>query len=144
MSTFLSTRYRRCDATMGYLNFWVPNGGHFRVSHIKSTIPNGFWMFRLVKKLKQLKKPLRKLLYDYGNIHDNVIRLRTELDRVQTDLDLDPFNNELREEEVRMFKRITKRFCCKSVSLNNKRRFNGLKKVILIQRSSISGQRKDE
>ncbi|GKB66961.1 hypothetical protein Tco_0928373 [Tanacetum coccineum] len=60
----------------------------------------GFWMFRLVKKLKQLKKPLRKLLYDYGNIHDNVIRLRTELDRVQTDLDLDPFNNELREEEV--------------------------------------------
>nr|GEW69573.1 hypothetical protein [Tanacetum cinerariifolium] len=61
-----------------------------------------FWMFRLVKKLKQLKRPLRILLYDHGNIDDNVIRLRTELDRVQADLDSDPFNIELREEEVAM------------------------------------------
>ncbi|GKE06786.1 reverse transcriptase domain-containing protein [Tanacetum coccineum] len=57
-------------------------------------------MFRLVKKLKNLKKPFCKLLYDEGNIHENVNRLRTELDRVQADLDVDPFNVVLREEEV--------------------------------------------
>ncbi|GJY18245.1 hypothetical protein Tco_0389736 [Tanacetum coccineum] len=60
----------------------------------------GFYMFRLIKKLKYLKKPFRKLLYDHGNIHDNVNRLRTELNRVQADLDVDPFNVVLREEEV--------------------------------------------
>ncbi|GKD72686.1 sugar transport protein 13, partial [Tanacetum coccineum] len=61
---------------------------------------SGFWMFRLVKKLKNLKNPLRKLLHEHGNFHDNVVRLRAELDKVQTDLDLDPFNLDLREEEV--------------------------------------------
>nr|GEU36022.1 hypothetical protein [Tanacetum cinerariifolium] len=34
----------------------------------------GFYMFRVVKKLKSLKKPLRKLLYDKGNLHDNDLR----------------------------------------------------------------------
>ncbi|GJU32427.1 RNA-directed DNA polymerase, eukaryota, reverse transcriptase zinc-binding domain protein [Tanacetum coccineum] len=61
---------------------------------------SGFYMFQVVKKLKFLKKPLRKLLYDKGNLHLNVKRLRTELDRVQTDLDLDPFNLDLCEEEA--------------------------------------------
>ncbi|GKC53275.1 RNA-directed DNA polymerase, eukaryota, reverse transcriptase zinc-binding domain protein, partial [Tanacetum coccineum] len=61
---------------------------------------SGFCMFRLVKKLKNLKKHFRKLLYDQGNIHENVNRLRTELDRVQAYLDVDPFNVVLREEEV--------------------------------------------
>ncbi|GJZ72898.1 hypothetical protein Tco_0637044 [Tanacetum coccineum] len=32
---------------------------------------SGFFMFRVVKKLKNLKKPLRKLLYDKGNVHAN-------------------------------------------------------------------------
>ncbi|GKC33713.1 hypothetical protein Tco_1046097 [Tanacetum coccineum] len=61
---------------------------------------SGFCMFRVVKKLKNLKTPFRKLLYDHGNLHDNVNRLRTELDKVQADLDLDPFNVELRDEEA--------------------------------------------
>ncbi|GKC14191.1 hypothetical protein Tco_1010973, partial [Tanacetum coccineum] len=43
----------------------------------------------VVKKLKSLKKPLRQLLYEKGNLHENVIKLRFELDRVQSDLDLD-------------------------------------------------------
>nr|GEW16993.1 hypothetical protein [Tanacetum cinerariifolium] len=60
----------------------------------------GFCMFRVVKKLKNLKTPFRKLLYDHGNFHDNVDRLRMELDKVQTNLDQDPFNVELREEEA--------------------------------------------
>ncbi|GKC93943.1 hypothetical protein Tco_1159385 [Tanacetum coccineum] len=60
----------------------------------------GFCMFHLIKKLKNLKKPFLKLFYDQGNLHDNVNRLRMELDIVQADLDSDPFNVELREEEV--------------------------------------------
>ncbi|GKA84753.1 reverse transcriptase domain-containing protein [Tanacetum coccineum] len=50
--------------------------------------------------MKSLKKPLRKLMYDQGNIHEKVKRLRVELDKVQVDLDADPFNTMLREEEA--------------------------------------------
>ncbi|GKF20250.1 hypothetical protein Tco_0068888, partial [Tanacetum coccineum] len=62
---------------------------------------SGFCMFRVVKRLKHLKKPLRKLLYEKGNLHDNVKRLREELDLVQTSLDMDPSNATLRENEAR-------------------------------------------
>ncbi|GKD00740.1 hypothetical protein Tco_1171014, partial [Tanacetum coccineum] len=57
-------------------------------------------MYQVVQKLKRLKKPFRKLLYETGNIHENVKKLRHGLDTVQRDLDLDPFNNILREEEA--------------------------------------------
>nr|GEW46640.1 putative reverse transcriptase domain, reverse transcriptase zinc-binding domain protein [Tanacetum cinerariifolium] len=57
-------------------------------------------MFRVVKKLKGLTKPIRKLMYDKGNLHSNVIRLREELDKVQTDLDSDPSNFSLREKKA--------------------------------------------
>ncbi|GJV37905.1 hypothetical protein Tco_1410382 [Tanacetum coccineum] len=60
----------------------------------------GFWMFKVVKRLKMLKKLLRKLLYDHRNLHENVNKLWLELDKVQTTLDLDPSNLELREEEA--------------------------------------------
>ncbi|GKC48157.1 RNA-directed DNA polymerase, eukaryota, reverse transcriptase zinc-binding domain protein [Tanacetum coccineum] len=36
---------------------------------------SGFYMFQVVKKLKLLKKPLCKLLFAHGNVHDNVKRL---------------------------------------------------------------------
>nr|GEZ63726.1 hypothetical protein [Tanacetum cinerariifolium] len=61
---------------------------------------SGYFMFRVVKKLKNLKKPLRKLLYDKGNVHANVNKLRTHLDAIQTALDADPFNVVLREREA--------------------------------------------
>ncbi|GJX41003.1 hypothetical protein Tco_0255993 [Tanacetum coccineum] len=70
----------------------VTNGWQISVS--------GFWMFKVVKRLKLLKKPLRKLLYDQGNLHKNVKRLRHELDEAQRALDSDPGNLELREEEA--------------------------------------------
>ncbi|GKG52749.1 hypothetical protein Tco_0549861, partial [Tanacetum coccineum] len=57
-------------------------------------------MFRLVQKLKVLKKPFRKFLHDQGNLHDRVIRLRAELDEVKKALDLDPSNSTLRDEEA--------------------------------------------
>ncbi|GJW80608.1 protein LAZ1 [Tanacetum coccineum] len=65
---------------------------------------SGFWMYKVVKRLKLLKRPLRKLLYDQGNIFETVKRLRMELDSVQLELDSDPTNYELREEEAAYLK----------------------------------------
>ncbi|GJU50601.1 putative RNA-directed DNA polymerase [Tanacetum coccineum] len=42
---------------------------------------------------------MRKLVHDHGNLHDRVNRLRVELDEVQKDLDRDPDNSILRDEE---------------------------------------------
>ncbi|GJY18409.1 protein LAZ1 [Tanacetum coccineum] len=61
---------------------------------------NGYNMFKLVKKMKLLKKPMRKLMHSQGNIHDRVDRLRHELDEVQIALDKDPSSVDLREEEA--------------------------------------------
>ncbi|GJT09944.1 hypothetical protein Tco_0856986 [Tanacetum coccineum] len=47
-----------------------------------------------------LKKPLRKLLFDQGNINENVKRIRHELDEVQRALDADPSNAKIWEEEA--------------------------------------------
>ncbi|GKA00235.1 aspartic peptidase [Tanacetum coccineum] len=74
----------------------VTNGWSISVS--------GFWMYKVVKRLKGLKKPLRKLLYDKGNLHENVKKLRHELDEVQKSLDGDPSNLLLREEEAAYLK----------------------------------------
>ncbi|GKC04027.1 protein LAZ1 [Tanacetum coccineum] len=60
----------------------------------------GHSMFRLVQKMKSLKKPLRKLLHDQGNLHDRVNKLRIELDEVQKAIDSDPLNYSLRDEEA--------------------------------------------
>nr|GFC18812.1 hypothetical protein [Tanacetum cinerariifolium] len=49
-------------------------------------------MFKVVQRLKYLKKPLRKLLYEKGNLHTNVTRLHDDLDKAQICLDADPFN----------------------------------------------------
>ncbi|GJZ58069.1 hypothetical protein Tco_0613563, partial [Tanacetum coccineum] len=67
---------------------------------VKNIEISGFFMYRVLRKLKYLKKPFRKLLYEKGNLHANAVRLRKELDIVQTKLDADPFNASLRETEA--------------------------------------------
>ncbi|GJW94529.1 hypothetical protein Tco_0174201 [Tanacetum coccineum] len=47
-----------------------------------------------------LKKPLRKLLYDKGNLHLKVNQLHDQLEHVQRRLDMDHFNVDIREEEA--------------------------------------------
>nr|GEU59754.1 hypothetical protein [Tanacetum cinerariifolium] len=69
------------------------------VSNVWHQTISGFWMFKVVRCLKLLKNPLRKLLFDHGNIHKNVKKLR-HLDEAQQALDSDPSNVELREEEA--------------------------------------------
>ncbi|GKC39565.1 RNA-directed DNA polymerase, eukaryota, reverse transcriptase zinc-binding domain protein [Tanacetum coccineum] len=61
---------------------------------------SGFFMFQVVRRLKLLKKHLRKLLFMHGNLHENVKKLRFELEQVQIALVADPFNCELRTEEA--------------------------------------------
>ncbi|GJU27334.1 hypothetical protein Tco_1165955 [Tanacetum coccineum] len=60
--------------------------------------------------MKNLKKPLRKLLHDQGNLHDRVNKLRTELDEVQKVIDMDPINsfNEAKIDEERFLKQKAK------------------------------------
>nr|GEY83612.1 hypothetical protein [Tanacetum cinerariifolium] len=65
---------------------------------------DGFSMFSLVSKLKLLKKPLRKLNFEQGNLFENVVRLKAELAGVQSSLSDDPHNKALREEELRVLK----------------------------------------
>ncbi|GKD34184.1 RNA-directed DNA polymerase, eukaryota, reverse transcriptase zinc-binding domain protein [Tanacetum coccineum] len=60
---------------------------------------DGHNMFKVVSKMKILKKPLRKLLYEQGNLHERVNRLRIELDAVQKALDTNPVDLTLREED---------------------------------------------
>nr|GEW60936.1 hypothetical protein [Tanacetum cinerariifolium] len=61
---------------------------------------SGYFMFKVVQRLKYLKKPLRNLLYDKGNFHANVTRLRDDLDMAQICLDADPFKVTLRENKA--------------------------------------------
>nr|GEW49903.1 hypothetical protein [Tanacetum cinerariifolium] len=57
-------------------------------------------MFKVVSKLKALKKPLRKLVYNQGNIQDRVNKLRYDLHEVQIALDKNPDNLNLRKEQA--------------------------------------------
>lgn len=60
----------------------------------------GHAMFRLAKRLKNMKKYLRDMNRRSGNVFDRVEAIRTELARVQMSLDKDPDNAVLREEEL--------------------------------------------
>ncbi|GKC22949.1 putative reverse transcriptase domain, reverse transcriptase zinc-binding domain protein [Tanacetum coccineum] len=70
----------------------------FKVSNSWNNHVTGHNMFKVVSKLKALKKPLRKMVYDQGNLHDRVNNLRRELDEVQTAVDANPDDINLREE----------------------------------------------
>nr|GEW05955.1 hypothetical protein [Tanacetum cinerariifolium] len=50
--------------------------------------------FRLIKKLKNLKKPLRKLSWSQGNVHDRVNILKDELKKCQEAVDKNPFDKD--------------------------------------------------
>ncbi|GJR36423.1 RNA-directed DNA polymerase, eukaryota, reverse transcriptase zinc-binding domain protein [Tanacetum coccineum] len=56
-------------------------------------------MFKVVKDLKTLKKPLKSLAWKNGDLFENVKDLRDRLKEVQAKIDEDPSNKMLREEE---------------------------------------------
>jgi hypothetical protein len=60
----------------------------------------GHNMFSVVSKLKLLKKPLRKLNFEQGNLYDKVKKLKFELSKVQSEVVKDSSNKDLRFEEA--------------------------------------------
>ncbi|KAK9058051.1 hypothetical protein SSX86_022891 [Deinandra increscens subsp. villosa] len=60
----------------------------------------GCTMYSVVSKLQSMKKPLRKLALEQGNLTEKVIFLRRELGSVQEDLVTDNSNQALRDEEM--------------------------------------------
>ncbi|GJV91865.1 hypothetical protein Tco_1539678, partial [Tanacetum coccineum] len=93
---------KKLDRIMGNLEFIDTYQGSFLEvlnTHWNISVA-GHSMFQVTQKLKILKKPLRKLMHDQGNLHDKVNRLRFELDEVQKALDSDPSNSSLRDEEA--------------------------------------------
>ncbi|XP_071714513.1 uncharacterized protein [Rutidosis leptorrhynchoides] len=59
----------------------------------------GYKVFRVVKKLRDLKKPLWRLMWQTGNLHTRVIKLKEELDEAQQNLDRNPNSIEAREDQ---------------------------------------------
>ncbi|KAJ9536728.1 hypothetical protein OSB04_un000113 [Centaurea solstitialis] len=68
------------------------------VSSVWSKVVEGTFMFRVTKKLKALKSPLRKLRGLYGNLPKRVADLKHELDVDQLACDMDPCNEDLIED----------------------------------------------
>nr|GEW99996.1 hypothetical protein [Tanacetum cinerariifolium] len=54
----------------------------------------------VVRKLKSLKSPLNSLGWSKGNLFKRVESLRGQLQKVQSDIDKDPHNHNLREYEA--------------------------------------------
>ncbi|GKD80429.1 hypothetical protein Tco_1347268 [Tanacetum coccineum] len=84
-----------CDVFQGAYAVFQPyrisdHSGLYVISNSWNVSMDGYNMFKVVSKLKALKKPLRKLVYDQGNLHERVNKLRLELDEVQKALDTDP------------------------------------------------------
>ncbi|GJV30013.1 hypothetical protein Tco_1386461 [Tanacetum coccineum] len=88
---------------------------------------SGFHMYKVVKKLKILKKPLRKLFYDQGNLHENMNKLHIKLEHLQTDLDSDPSNQVLREEEAAYVSAFTNALLMEEMFLKQKEKIEWLK-----------------
>ncbi|GKA29190.1 hypothetical protein Tco_0715435 [Tanacetum coccineum] len=67
----------------------------------------GYVMYRVVQKLKQLKKPLNILNWSNGNLFEKVVVLRDKLKEAQSVVDVDPFNNNKKEVAVHLFEEYT-------------------------------------
>ncbi|GJR13117.1 RNA-directed DNA polymerase, eukaryota, reverse transcriptase zinc-binding domain protein [Tanacetum coccineum] len=55
-------------------------------------IVQGCHMYRLIKKLMKLKRPLNKLSWNEGNVYENVRKLKEELKKDKEAVDRNPFD----------------------------------------------------
>nr|GEW11949.1 hypothetical protein [Tanacetum cinerariifolium] len=58
----------------------------------------GFQMYRLVQKMKKLKKHMKRLNWKNGNLFTKALLLKETLKETQAMIDKDPFNSKIREE----------------------------------------------
>ncbi|GKD28836.1 RNA-directed DNA polymerase, eukaryota, reverse transcriptase zinc-binding domain protein [Tanacetum coccineum] len=61
---------------------------------------HGCHMYKLVKKLKMLKKPLKNLSWKQGNVFENVVALKARLKSIQAGMDKNPHDAILKNEAV--------------------------------------------
>ncbi|GKC80547.1 RNA-directed DNA polymerase, eukaryota, reverse transcriptase zinc-binding domain protein [Tanacetum coccineum] len=80
---------------------------------------------RLIEKLKKLKKPLRNLSWNNGNVHDKAKTLKEDLKRNQEAVDKNPFDLEARIKAVQVLSSSTKGQS--SVARRNKNRVERIK-----------------
>ncbi|GKB98576.1 hypothetical protein Tco_0984713 [Tanacetum coccineum] len=59
----------------------------------------GVHMYNLVKKLKSLKHPLNNLNWSNGNLVEKVKILKDDLKKIQTEIDVDPYDKILRDKD---------------------------------------------
>ncbi|XP_071727934.1 uncharacterized protein [Rutidosis leptorrhynchoides] len=59
----------------------------------------GHKMFKVVKRMRLLKKQMRKLMWSKGHLHNNVDLIRRELDDIQSLLDKNPECQDTRKQE---------------------------------------------
>ncbi|GJY83206.1 RNA-directed DNA polymerase, eukaryota, reverse transcriptase zinc-binding domain protein [Tanacetum coccineum] len=84
-----------------FMNFLAEKNGFREVVKDNWSIDvQGYAMFKLVIRLKVMKKHLRRFNRQNGNVFEKGKFLQTELARVQECLDKDPSNSLLREEEM--------------------------------------------
>ncbi|XP_071700288.1 uncharacterized protein [Rutidosis leptorrhynchoides] len=62
-------------------------------------VVEGHNMYKVVKKMRFLKKPLRKLMWCNGDLHERVVKLRDSLNNAQRLLDANPYDMQLRMDE---------------------------------------------
>ena len=87
--------------TFRFMNYLADKAEFLDVVKKNWNVPvKGFSMFVLAKRLKLMKRHMRSLNRKNGNVFDKVKRLKAELKKVQMDLDKDPDNPLLREEEL--------------------------------------------
>ncbi|GJX46348.1 RNA-directed DNA polymerase, eukaryota, reverse transcriptase zinc-binding domain protein [Tanacetum coccineum] len=68
----------------------------------------GCKMFKVVKKLKNLKKPLNELNWKNGNLYDNVVKFKHQLKEAQSKVEADPFNLNNKLEVVELLNKYNK------------------------------------
>ncbi|GJY57634.1 RNA-directed DNA polymerase, eukaryota, reverse transcriptase zinc-binding domain protein [Tanacetum coccineum] len=84
-----------------FMNFLTEKNGFREVVKDNWSIDvQGYAMFKLIIRLKAMKKHLRRFNRQNGNVFEKVKFLQTELARVQECLDKDPSNSLFREEEM--------------------------------------------
>ncbi|GJT66824.1 sodium/hydrogen exchanger 6, partial [Tanacetum coccineum] len=91
---------KKIDRIMGNLQFNDDFPGSFAIFQPYRISDHSPCVLRIPTRLKGLKSPLRKLLHDYGNLHERVNKIRVELDEAQKAIDRDPSSSILREEHA--------------------------------------------
>nr|GEW98105.1 RNA-directed DNA polymerase, eukaryota, reverse transcriptase zinc-binding domain protein [Tanacetum cinerariifolium] len=86
--------YIRKNDAFRFSNFTAGKGDFIdTVQNVWKQDVHGFHMYRLIKKMQNLKKPLKALSWSHGNVYDRSKSLKDELNTRQKDVDKNPFDS---------------------------------------------------